>query len=205
MSTLDSITIPDGFKRCAKCALEYPATLEYFHRDKKHRDGLCSSCKQCESRRAEKYYAEHAEHRREYFQKWYAEHQLQQVEWRTKHAEQQREKVKQWQSNNPDKVRARDSRRKARELAAPGTHTSSDIKHLFHEQKGCCAYCGVSLENGYHADHIIPLAGGGSNWPDNLALACPTCNISKKDKFLFTEWIPLNPNKRILQLKKRKD
>lgn len=34
-------------KRCAKCKEEFPATTEYFYRDKNMRDGLYSQCKKC--------------------------------------------------------------------------------------------------------------------------------------------------------------
>lgn len=55
---------------------------------------------------------------------------------------------------------------------------------------GRCAYCGVKFvynsKDGYkaHIDHIIPRAKGGSDHQSNLMLACPKCNISKKDKDL---------------------
>lgn len=34
-------------KRCTKCKNEYPATLEYFYKDKNGRNGLHSRCKNC--------------------------------------------------------------------------------------------------------------------------------------------------------------
>jgi 5-methylcytosine-specific restriction endonuclease McrA len=34
----------------------------------------------------------------------------------------------------------------------------------------------------YHIDHVIPLAGGGTNDLDNLVLACIFCNTSKGAK-----------------------
>jgi 5-methylcytosine-specific restriction endonuclease McrA len=34
-------------------------------------------------------------------------------------------------------------------------------------------------EQSYHIDHMIPLSRGGSNWPSNLQLLCPRCNLSK--------------------------
>lgn len=32
---------------CTKCGIEYPATAEYFYRDKSRKDGLKSHCKRC--------------------------------------------------------------------------------------------------------------------------------------------------------------
>lgn len=37
----------DGLKRCTGCLNEFPATIEYFHRNAKRRDGLQPRCKQC--------------------------------------------------------------------------------------------------------------------------------------------------------------
>lgn len=34
-------------KRCTKCGSEYPATPEYFHKDKNRKDGLYPTCKLC--------------------------------------------------------------------------------------------------------------------------------------------------------------
>lgn len=50
---------------------------------------------------------------------------------------------------------------------------------LFEQQKGLCACCGASLEQGYHLDHIWPLALGGTNTDDNIQLLTPTCNKRK--------------------------
>lgn len=36
--------------------------------------------------------------------------------------------------------------------------------------------------DGYHVDHIQPLALGGSNDKTNLQLLCPTCNTKKSAK-----------------------
>jgi 5-methylcytosine-specific restriction endonuclease McrA len=38
------------------------------------------------------------------------------------------------------------------------------------------------LGRSYHVDHKQPVSRGGSNWPENLAVTCPTCNLRKSDK-----------------------
>ncbi|TAH35370.1 MAG: HNH endonuclease [Alphaproteobacteria bacterium] len=65
-----------------------------------------------------------------------------------------------------------------------GRYTKSDIKELYSIQDGLCYYCGVSLRDDNHKpkfeiDHMVALADGGSEWPDNLALACRRCNQDK--------------------------
>lgn len=76
--------------------------------------------------------------------------------------------------------------RRAHKNAAPGKYTAQDVQAQFQRQKGKCYWCHKKLTT-YHVDHIIPLSRGGSNWPDNIVMACPTCNCSKHNK-LPHEW-----------------
>jgi 5-methylcytosine-specific restriction endonuclease McrA len=102
-----------------------------------------------------------------------------------------RERAGLWQKNNPDKVRVKLARRRGRERQAEGEFTAEDVKSLYKAQDGKCAYCFIDLGKKYHVDHIKPLIRGGSNWPDNLQLCCPTCNISKgaKDHGEFMQYL----------------
>jgi hypothetical protein len=68
----------------------------------------------------------------------------------------------------------------ARRRGAPGVFAASDVERLHGAQAGRCAYCGVPLEAPYAIDHLVPLGRGGSNWPDNLALACHRCHTRKR-------------------------
>ena len=72
--------------------------------------------------------------------------------------------------------------RTARLRKAKGIFTSEDVIALYHHQAGKCAVCKEELKNKYHVDHIMPLARGGSNWPENLQLLCPSCNLKKGAK-----------------------
>ncbi len=45
-----------------------------------------------------------------------------------------------------------------------------------------CHYC--KQDNASHVDHIIPIARGGSNEPENLIAACPRCNMAKRANIL---------------------
>jgi 5-methylcytosine-specific restriction endonuclease McrA len=69
--------------------------------------------------------------------------------------------------------------RRARELNNGGRHTAVDIEFLFEAQHGKCAYCRIGLRQGYHVDHIMPLARNGGNGRQNLQLLCAPCNQSK--------------------------
>lgn len=50
---------------------------------------------------------------------------------------------------------------------------------------GRCEYCRMhqSLQGAtFHVEHITPKAAGGTDDPDNLAIACPGCNLAKSDR-----------------------
>jgi DNA-directed RNA polymerase subunit RPC12/RpoP len=48
-----------------------------------------------------------------------------------------------------------------------------------------CEYCGHRQEWApvvqFHIDHIVPRKHGGTDQPKNLALACPHCNVARRD------------------------
>ena len=77
-------------------------------------------------------------------------------------------------------------------LSIPGAWTGEDIRKLFAKQKGCCFYCLKKIffkGSPWHIDHFIPISRGGTNYPDNLVVACASCNLSKHDKMPW-EWMP---------------
>jgi 5-methylcytosine-specific restriction endonuclease McrA len=117
--------------------------------------------------------------------------------------EKEKARQKRWRDNNLDRVRAtlRASRKrtnhyekfreyyrhlakisKARRKGAEGTHTRKQVIALLEMQCGRCVYCGKNIRKGFHEDHIIPLARGGTNYIENIQLTCPTCNLNKRAK-----------------------
>ena len=102
-----------------------------------------------------------------------------------------REKDRVRSQNEERAQQRRASRRKRKAMLKWGTdgiaHNAEDVARLFVLQDGSCAYCGIVLQD-YHVDHIVPLARGGGNGPDNICLACPACNLNKKDKLFGYEW-----------------
>lgn len=69
--------------------------------------------------------------------------------------------------------------RRARKRGNGGKHTADQIRDLLVRQRHKCPFCSANLRRGFHADHIMPLALGGSNDISNIQLLCPTCNDSK--------------------------
>lgn len=199
-------------KCCTKCGVEYPATTDYFGKQKNGKYGVRADCKTCANaknrayreanpetaiawrdanrerinaqnrewkrvnaeRHAEinkAYYAENREHHNAVVRDWY------QVN---------RERVfllhKAWHKENPEKSRQYNNQRRARKAGSLENFTPADLELQYKSQRGKCWHCGIELNNEYHADHLIPLAQGGSNAPDNIVCACATCNLSKGAK-----------------------
>lgn len=104
-----------------------------------------------------------------------------------------------WAVRNPERVGASKRTNRAKRANAEGVHTGHDIKALFAHQRGTCPNCqALLIKRGpgkYHVDHIMPIALGGSNWPSNLQLLCPPCNMSKGAKHPNI-WMADNPRKR---------
>jgi len=77
----------------------------------------------------------------------------------------------------------KDWERKQRIRDAEGHYTAEDIKKLHTLQDGRCLYCDILFTNEkkYTIDHIESLVSGGSHWPENLCLACHSCNSKKRD------------------------
>jgi 5-methylcytosine-specific restriction endonuclease McrA len=95
------------------------------------------------------------------------------------------QRAAEWRARNPDKARLFDkkglAKRRALMRSADGHFSIADIRALEVAQEGLCAYCQRPYGR-YHVEHKQPLSRGGSNWPDNICLACGPCNIAKHDR-----------------------
>jgi 5-methylcytosine-specific restriction endonuclease McrA len=91
-----------------------------------------------------------------------------------------KERVRKWCLENPEQHLATRRAYRARKAKAEGTHTGAEILALLERQNGRCAYCAAPIRRKrYHADHIVPLFLGGSNWISNIQLTCSSCNQRK--------------------------
>lgn len=97
-------------------------------------------------------------------------------------------RARRWAVANPDRAnelrQISNRNRRSAKKGAEGRHTTSDITALLQRQKYKCAECSTSvrMKSFRHIDHIVPLSRGGSNWPTNLQVLCPPCNLKKAAK-----------------------
>ncbi len=157
------------------------------------------------NQRIKEWAKKHPEKRKEYakrfqstpeYKKYLAKYRRENID---KVRQQQRDSVRRRRANNPEKVRQYDreyrqrenaritdkagsQQKRARKKQAPGSFTAQDIKNKYISQQGLCYWCNDSIEGDYHIDHYIPLSRGGSNFPDNIVLSCPSCNIRRHNK-----------------------
>jgi len=114
------------------------------------------------------------------------------ADYRHRHYVENREEIlarnKAYIQSHPEVRQARFAAYRGRQKAAEGSFTGGDIKAQYASQDGKCFWCGKKVYKNYHIDHVIPLSQGGTNWPDNLVIACPSCNTSKGGK-MPDEWV----------------
>lgn len=107
--------------------------------------------------------------------------------WQRRNPERVREIRRAFAHRNPEKLRAYVRNRRALLRGAKGTHTLADERRQYAAQSGLCWWCAQPVGSIYHVDHVIPIARGGGNGPDNLVISCPHCNQSRGKK-LPEEW-----------------
>ena len=97
--------------------------------------------------------------------------------WQGRNKERTAKAAKEWRAANPEARRVHTNNR--REKLASGRLSKDIVLKLYLAQAGLCACCGAPLGNGFHTDHITPLAKGGTNTDDNVQLLKARCNLRK--------------------------
>lgn len=168
MSDSDSTT---PLKVCTKCGRSLPATREFFHYHSQLSSGLQPACKDCRRAAARRW--QHANKER---------HAATNRAWQRANLDKCREANRKCYRANPKKKLAAVHAYQARKSGNGGTHTQTDVQTQYKRQKARCFYCHKPLGEQYDIDHVVPLALGGSNGPENLVVACPLCNGRKHAK-----------------------
>lgn len=201
---------PDALKRCSKCGLEFPATLEFFRAaDRSGRlRGECASCLRgihresyerfaAQRKAAVKRYREtnrakvtaaqrvryraHPEANAQRHREYYQANKGRYAEWQRR-----------WRHENRDQYRqlgvkwSATRRARQRELAA--NLTPEDWAACLAAFDHRCAYCGTNRRR-LEQDHFVPLTRGGAYTRENIVPACKSCNSSKNGADFFA-WYP---------------
>jgi 5-methylcytosine-specific restriction endonuclease McrA len=203
-------------KNCTKCKkIKFKSE---FNKNKSRHDGLQTQCKSCAKAHCginkeqvavtHKAWAIANSARRKIVGKTYRDtnKEREQSRGRTYYLNnKQQVKVvsKAWAQANPERKTSHRQNRRALKLNSEGVYTVSDINILLTTQDLKCVYCKTDLivasKNNYHVDHRMPLFLGGTNFPDNLQLLCPACNLSKGHKHpdIYEKQINYNQNKEL--------
>jgi len=176
----------DCRKICTKCKIEKP--FEAFTRTKQMKDGRLSYCTACKSAAAkarkqanpDKYSSKQAEYDRRYIERHPDRVRDVKRKWHQENSEKARETAAKWRDKNRNRVRLYIRMANARRRANGGRNSIHLVDEIMKAQRGMCVACKISLKNGYHIDHVMPIKLGGSNERTNLQLLCPTCNLQKK-------------------------
>jgi len=101
--------------------------------------------------------------------------------WRLAHKKKKAEQNKVYAKAHPDQMRDYSTRKRAVKRGATIEKVSRAA--VYERDAGRCHICGKKVpKNGWHIDHIIPLARGGEHSYRNVAVSCPMCNMRKHTK-----------------------
>lgn len=95
--------------------------------------------------------------------------------------------TRRWEKNNRERYlvlkRAQSHRRRARKLSSGGSFTADEWEALLKKYQNRCVCCGIHAKDtpeGYLvADHVVPIASGGSSYIQNVQPLCNRDNIIK--------------------------
>ena len=158
-------------KTCTKCGQTYPATAEYFPRDRQQYCGWSPWCKKCKYAVRNRWQQEHKEQERKRLREYKRKH-------RKRFSDQKRE----WRQRTKSAAVHQNNRKAS--LYHAGKFTADEWNAIlnFYAPNGHCLCCGNKRK--LTVDHVKPLSIGGSNTVDNLQVLCVSCNSVKHDSHI---------------------
>ncbi len=189
------LIIDSETKKCTKCEETYPATEEFFYKQKTHtkKKGsfykLSSWCKPCTIKNSFQWAKSiDPERRKEYFKK--CDSQQYRKELKREYSKKQKESgyYKQYQEDNKDKFSGYGKNRRMNKEHEISETEWFECLDFFNNS---CAYCGISEGEAYekydqllHKEHVDH---DGANDITNCVPSCKGCNASKH-LFSLNEW-----------------
>lgn len=190
--------IPDA-KRCRKCDEEKP--LDEFPAEKRNRDGRAGSCRDCERKRNE---ARYERDRDKFIARALARYaanpdavKKRAREWRKNNRDRENAGARARYAANPGHFRAlgrawyrsglernralaRNKSNKRYAVTKAAFFENVDVQVVWESFDGICHLCGLPADpDGWHVEHVVPIACGGSHSYQNCAVSHPSCNQSK--------------------------
>lgn len=148
-----------------------------------------------------------ADYVKQYKHKYNKEHKKEIQEYRKDYLRRNREKIKKhrrdtldqtritrqrWAKNNPELVRARGHRHRAKVRGNGGSYTADEWAALCDSYGRMCLSCGKHHnEEPLTVDHVIPVSKNGFNYIFNIQPLCLRCNQSKGVKSTDYRTLPL--------------
>jgi hypothetical protein len=196
-------------KTCKGCSKQFPATLEYFSRNRNSLRSRCKICLATENsawRKAnlekQRIYHKNAlkrnpEKYKQYKEKWKKANpekvkSYERVSY-LKNIDERTEKNKAWRKDNPEKVRSYKRNRRAK-IRGNGyeRYTDQQVLDLYGTN---CYLCDMPInlnaprsagmagwKTGLHIEHFIDIALGGSDTLDNVRPSHGWCNLTKPQR-----------------------
>jgi len=195
-------------KFCRKCNIEFPATEEYFYKDKNGKYGLRGECKECTKNHHHNYYRNNIKYFKEANKKYSLENK-ETISQNNKNLYERkkvyiRQHQKEYYDNNRHNIllqkkdymkkedvvlnrRKNEQTREARKRNLEASLTPDQwikCKEYFNNE---CCYCGLKLK--LSQDHFVSISNNGEYTANNIIPSCKKCNSSKNDSYFF-EWYP---------------
>ena len=116
--------------------------------------------------------------------KWNAEHKVRIREvtqqWAVDNPERRKQIGIEWRKANPEKDKAIWHRRQTKKRQAGGSFSADEWQTLCKHAKHKCLCCGKRRK--LEADHVVPVAHGGTSYITNIQPLCRRCNAKKGTK-----------------------